>query len=257
MRIKLFTCLLIMLAIKAVTAQNGFFMVSETETGANGFNNGKTTYKVTVYSKGEDMKVEMSSKTATQTQFFVGDKVTVITKEEKSEDMCGEGTREEMKSIMNEGSKTEYKDLKVEKTNKTETIMGYECKKVIIKYKISVMGFDMKMENVLWYTDKINLGNDLSTGDVNSMGVSNAYIDAVKALGGVVLKQESYANGTLTATTKTVQFEKKDIADAVFVIDTKGCKKMLTLKEHKDKIDEKNRNREMQELQFQQQMNRK
>jgi len=254
MNVKFFSIILVMLISNALIGQTGYFMRSEIETAANGFNNGKTTMTVSTYVKGEDMKIETINKTSTQLQYYIGDKVTVITKEKNADNVCGEGTRDEMKDIIKESDKTEYKDLKVEKTNKTETILGYECKKAIIKYKIAVMGFEMKMENVLWYTDKISLGNDISTGDASNIGVSNAYVDAVKALGGITLKQESNSNGTSLAVMKVMQIEKKEIAESVFAIDAKDCKKMLTLKEQKDKIEERNSARDRQNMQFQQQM---
>ncbi|MBA2611570.1 MAG: hypothetical protein H0U95_06340 [Bacteroidetes bacterium] len=224
--------------VNIIVGQSGYFIESEIEV-PNGVGSLKSTLNSSYYLMGKDIKVELHRGNSTQIHYFKGDSVILMDKTLGYDDACGQGTREEMNELMRENDKTVYKDVTIEKTKKTLTILGFECKNAIINYKISTMGFDMKVQNTVWYTDQLTLSENISTGDVSNIGLKNDYVDALKSLGGTILNQESKMNGATFSTITVKKIEKKDNMTSDFIIDKKGCKKMLTLKEHKKQMDKR------------------
>ena len=261
MKTKLIICFVSLFFGSIVVGQTANSIVKvEMESMVSGLSQGKTLITTTTYIKGKDMKIESLMSNVTQYQFFIGDKATVVTKEKGSSDLCGEGTRDEWKEL-SEGTggaqnKTEYEDVKVKKTNKTMKLLGYECKKANISYKVSTMGFKMKSENEIWYTDALKV-SESETGDPSNMGVSNAYSDALNSLGGVTLKITTKVNGMQITQMTITEIRSGGVEDNMLSIkdEAKECKKMLTLKEHNKKVEERNAARDAQNRQMQNQMN--
>ena len=251
MKIKIISACLVLAACHLVE-QTSLYMKSETSMPLMVFLGQKIT--IITYVKGNKFKSEVNTAQSNQIQCYTEDKCAIISKEKGSSIICGEGTVSEMKEFIKTKDNIEYSDMKVEKTNKTITVLGYECQNAKITYKISVMGMKIKNETSVWYTNKIKLQNDFSTGDPNLIGYSNAYTDALKSIGGVILKQESKTSGLLVATITITEIDQKEIDDSEFIPDAKDCTKMLSIKEASDEIDKRNARRQQQESMMNQQM---
>lgn len=235
MRTKLFAYISFFLLGSVVIAQKPNCMIkAEIKTTAGPMSQ---TMLMTTFVKGEDMKIEIVRGKSYQYQVFVGDKVTMVSRDRSPNDICGQGTREELKDINDENKTTAtYEDVEVEKTKKTTKILGYVCKQAIIKYKMVSMGFKMKQEVEVWYTEEIK--TKINTDPSAPAGVSNPYTDAVTSLGGMVLKQTTKANGMKLVELEVTECKENIVEDSMITTDEilKDCKKMLTLKEYYDKM---------------------
>lgn len=240
MKVKAIIIVIILFAVNLVRSQSAYLIESDIVfPGYLSSNNAKTS----IYTKGNDMKIETKNEISTQLQYYIGDTVTLIDKCKGYEDTYGRGTREEMNSIIPE-NKVTFKDIVIEKTTKTKKLLDYECKVAIIKYTVTSMGFDMKSECTVWYTDELELNESIKTGDINNVGVKNELVDAFKLLGGAVLKQETRVNSMLMTTITTTKVEKKENMDADFIIEKRAFEKPLTLQKFRNKITQRNTQRQ-------------
>ncbi len=240
MKLKAILIAISSLAVIIVKSQTGYFIESNVEyPGIFKPKNAKTS----VYTKGNDMKMEVITKSDTRIHYYVGDTVCLIDKY-NGENTYAKGTREEMKAL-NKENKVIFKDVVIEKTTKTEKLLDYECKIVKIKYTVTTMGFDVKTECTAWYTDKLDMNIDV-TGDADSFGEKNELTDAMKSLGGVILKQETRINGMLMGTVTVNKIEKRESIDADLVVDTKGLGKAITLKKFRDKMAQRDAKQQQQ-----------
>jgi len=190
---------------------------------------GKST--VLSYSRKGQSKVESTMMGITQTVLTDENKVMVV-----NPDLCGVFTKGE---LINDGldDQAEYKDVVVSLEDETMTLLGFTCKKAVIKYKITGLA-DYRYESVYWYTDEIKSPDN---SDLPSMNRTNSLFEAINKLGGVVLYTESVmkVNGLKTIM-KVTEVSTDKIRDEVFVIKTKDCEKPKNLEEYKKEIRKRN-----------------
>ncbi len=253
MKVKSITHFFFLFAVNIALSQTSYHIISETEMPM-GSPMADSKVIINSYVKGKKIKTDVVNGTSSQIHCYTEDKCTIIAREKLSSTICGEGTPEEMKELIKSKDKIEYSDVTVQKTDKTQTLLGYECKNAVINYKISSMGIKLKNELIVWYTDKIKIEGDLSTGDANYVGVSNALVDAIKSVNGVVLKQEAKMNGLIGITTTVTQIDQKDLNDSEFIIEAKDCTKMQSLKDASKEIDKRNARRQAQQNSMNHQM---
>lgn len=223
----------ILISANIVYSQD-LLMKTVTQITMEGVNSDDFKQTMTIFQKGTNVKIQMESKDNLSIHSYIGDSVKIFTKEKGYNDLCAEGTRDEFKEV-GEKKKMEYKDLVVEKTNDTKTILGYKCKKTIIKYSTSTMGFTLKTENTLWCTDNVNFGGNAMPVNPNDDRPEDEYQKAVKDLG-ILLKQETRLNGRLTSTMDVVTLEKKNFTlNDIDIVNS--CKSVLTLEEYKKAMD--------------------
>ncbi|MDZ4664788.1 MAG: hypothetical protein SGJ15_07925 [Bacteroidota bacterium] len=195
--------------------------------------------KLTTYIKGEEVKQLTEVNGIEQHQFFSGDKINLVTKERTYKDACGEGTLDEWKELNMEAlGSTVYKNFEIEKTNKTEKILGYLCKKCIFHYKIEIPISKalVEVEQEVWYSEEL-YEKGFKDHDPKSLGVTNPLIEALASLKGFVLKQiiKQMGGGYESVVT---QIDQNPSKDPILSLEeaTKGCKKMLTLKKHNKEV---------------------
>jgi len=195
--------------------------------------------KVITYFNNEDVKQFTDINGVKQYQFFIGNKVNLVTIERGFKDVCGEGTLDEWKQLNTEtAGATTYKDLTIEKSDKTEKILGYQCKKCIIscKAEVPITKAEMLIEQEIWYSEEL-YQKGFQIQDPKDLGVTNPLVQAVSDLKGFVLKskiKQSFGSVEYTVT----QIEKDPLQDPIISLEqaTKECKKMRTLKEYNDEV---------------------
>ncbi len=150
-------------------------------------------------------------------QAAIDDKGLTLVIEAMGNKMAVKQTKEEMEK---EEAKQKEKqaDPKIEYTNETKTIAGYECKKAIVTM---IVGKDKKEEKFdVWYSDKFNyLDKDGKTKG------------EIKGLKGVPFEYVSFRNGFKSKlVAKEVSID--PVSDDKFILSTEGCK-MMTMEELK------------------------
>lgn len=236
MKLKLNLIFVCLLFSKVIFSQTKYIIKTDMVTKMAMFS---IKSKVITYFNNEDVKQFTDINGVKQYQFFIGKKVNLVTIERGFKDVCGEGTLDEWKQLNTEtAGATTYKDIKIEKSDKTEKILGYQCKKCIItcKAEVPITKAEMMIEQEIWYSEEL-YEKGFQIQDPKDLGVTNPLVQAVSDLKGSVLKskiKQSFGSVEYTVT----QIEKDPLQDPIISLEqaTKDCKKMRTLKEHNDEV---------------------
>jgi hypothetical protein len=236
MKLKISLFLVCLLFSKVVFSQAKYIIKADMVTKIAMFS---TKSKVITYFNNEDVKQLTDINGVKLYQFFIGKKVNLVTIERGFKDVCGEGTLDEWKQLNTEtAGTTTYKDLKIEKSDKTEKILGYQCKKCIItcKAEVPITKAEMMIEQEIWYSEEL-YEKGFQIQDPKDLGVTNPLVQAVADLKGFVLKskiKQSYGSVEYSVT----QIEKDPVQDPIMPLEqaAKDCKKMRTLKEHNEEV---------------------
>jgi len=160
---------------------------------------------------------------------------TVLTEENRvivtNPDLCGVFTKGE---LMNDGLEdAEYKDVVVSLSDETKNLLGYTCKKAVIKYKLVGLG-DYNYESIYWYTEELKAPDN---SDLPSIIKPNALTEEIGKFGGVVLLTETTMKMSGVKTiSRVTKVSTEKISDQVFLIKTKDCEKPKNLEEYKKAI---------------------
>jgi hypothetical protein len=133
-----------------------------------------------------------------------------------------------------------FSEVKVQKLDLTSKILGYTCKKAIIRYKTNQKGAMSTSEEMsVWYTEEIQSW-DSKQSALPYMG-HNPLEAAMRSLGGPVLKTESYSKLTgISIRVNVTGISTSEIPEEVFQLGPKQCKKFLNLKEYKALVKKRN-----------------
>jgi GLPGLI family protein len=170
-----------------------------------------------VFKNGKAL-TEMSSMMFTN-QTLVDDKGMVMLMEQMGNKIAVKQTKEEMDK---EAAKTKEKpaDPKIEYTNETKTIAGYECKKAIVKAVIK----DKKEEKTetieIWYSDKFENPNKEGKGRGQSV---------MKGLNGMPFEY-SGGQGPMKFKMVAKEVSTEPVSDDKFNLSTDGYK-LMTMEE--------------------------
>lgn len=161
---------------------------------------------------------EMSSMMFTN-QTVIDDKGMTMLMEQMGNKMAVKQTKEEMEK---EAAKVKDKpaDPKIEYTNETKTIAGYECKKAIVTMLVGKDKKEEKME--IWYSDKFENPNK------DGKGQGQNFMKGFKGLPFEFANAQGAMKFTFTA--KAVSTDPID--DSKFNLSTEGYK-MMTMDELK------------------------
>lgn len=172
-------------------------MMGDMETKVT-FKNGKALTEVTSMMFSQQMVVDETGMTMLMEQ--MGNKIAM------------KQTKEEMEKAEAK-VKDKPADPKIEYTNETKTIAGYECKKAII----TTVGKDKKEEKMeMWYSDKFENPNKEGKGRGQNVmkGLKGMPFEYAGGQGGMKFKM----------TAKEVSTD--PVADSKFVLSTEGYKVM-------------------------------
>ena len=192
----------------------------------------------TVYCKNTKTKTVTKTMSYTQTQINEEDKVTIIN---TSEPTCVVITKTDLQedSLVN----TMYvQDVKITKSAETKKISGYTCTKTTITYKIAntdAKGSSFESEMIIWCTQEIKLPQQQNSLEITKQ---NALTKAMRSLDGFPIQTENImkSNGMKTIVTVS-DVSTKDLDDSVFKIDSKACKKPMSIKEYNQYLLKQNR----------------
>lgn len=224
------TLTLLLLTISAISlnAQN-LFTKSLTETkGLPSFVAKKTNATILSYYKSDKLKTETTLMDSKQINLIGVSGATVINHIANDKN-CGQFSREEMNKDSLEMDAIIH-EVQIERTNETKKVLGYTCKKIIIRYQvIQTAKFDCEME--LWCTDELKIPNSSNLPELNKR---NALTAALASLNTFPLETETWMKGNNVRTSsKIIEVSTKEIDEAVFNFNPKDCKKTLNMKEYK------------------------
>lgn len=196
----------------------------------------------TVYMKGEKVKTETVNMMTSTTEFFDGKKITMLM-ENMGNKMGWSDTPENVEKAQNEKEKEKKPEAKpkIEKTNETKMIAGYECVKHIITIPASQEKTDKKQSSapkdmviISWITDKIQAPKSYANrGGKRGSGAMN--LDDIKGYA-FQTEFEMDAQGMKLKFIETVTEVTTDpIPDNVFVPNTEGYK-IQTYKEFMESV---------------------
>jgi len=134
-------------------------------------------------------------------------------------------------------------NLTIAKTDESEKILGKECKKTVLSYKVANRiqpNLFMNCVMTLWVCESLNsaalLQNDWRYIKMNALD------KALQNIKGIVLKSETLVKeNNMVSTTKVVEMNEKPIADDVFQVNMKFCKKSMNLKTYNEHLEFENR----------------
>ncbi len=176
-----------------------------------------------VYMKGDKSKTEVSSMMMSMTSVNDGQKTTTI-QESMGNKMAWVMTKAEAE----EAGKADVNLPKIEKTNETKTILGYECKKVLV----TVIGKDKQaIVTTAWVTDKIKSPKAGKNFD-RSSGPDLRGVEGYPLETKFKIKQGEL---DLTVTSIATEIKTDKLDDSVFTIDTNGYK-VLSFSELKEQL---------------------
>lgn len=188
------------------------------------------------YTKGDLYLSVMVIPGYTMTQLQKNDTLYIASSREKD---CARISRAETLQDSLDGGVI-FSEIEVKKSDITEKIMGYTCKRAIVQYKTKQSGAMSTSEQMsVWYTDEI-LSWDSKQLRIEYMG-HNSLEAAMRSLGGAVLKTESYSKATgITSRVIVTGISTNDIPEEVFKLSPKQCKNFLNLKEYKALVKKRN-----------------
>lgn len=192
----------------------------------------------TVYCKNNKTKTVTKTMSYTQTQITEEDKVTITNTSEPNCVLITKGDLQQ-DSLVN----TMYvKDVKVTKSSETKKISGYTCTKTTILYKVAnadAKGSSVESEMTVWCTQEIKLPQQENSLEITKQ---NALTKAMRSLDGFPVQTENVmkSNGMKTIVTVS-DVSTKELDDSVFKIDSKACKKPMTIKEYNQYLLKQNR----------------
>jgi hypothetical protein len=209
---------------------NGQYLVIKSTTETQGMpeilNKMGKSFSV-IYTKKGMIKTETTVMKTLQTNLIEKDKITVT-----NPDLCGIFTKEELLTNgLNDD--VEYKDVTVTKTEETENILGFNCKKAILNFKIVRSG-EHEYESIVWYTTEIQQPDN---SDLPQLTKPNDFTRAMSSLGGVVLHTQLLMKSTnVTTLTRVTEISTNKIDDSVFMVNEKLCKKPKNLQDYKKEL---------------------
>lgn len=192
--------------------------------------------KLITYTKGEHYLSVMVMPGYTMTQLQKHDTLYIANSSEKD---CARISRAEtLQDSLDPG--VIFSEVKVQKLDLTSKILGYTCKKAIIRYKTNQKGAMSTSEEMsVWYTEEIQSW-DSKQSALPYMG-HNPLEAAMRSLGGPVLKTESYSKLTgISIRVNVTGISTSEIPEEVFQLGPKQCKKFLNLKEYKALVKKRN-----------------
>jgi hypothetical protein len=220
-----------LVAASAASAQTGAYIQGETRVeGLPGFLAKTMNMTMKMWQAKNKSLAEIKRQSGTQYLLTVDDQVTLADGKD-----CYTDTKQQIAGYHDDDFTIE--DLQVTKTAQTKTLLGYPCRHATITYNVRAQGVVSAMAAQVWYSSAISMeGLDPAAG-MYTPDLENDYSRALRELGGFVLGTEQLMKSSgMTTIFSVTRFEKQDIPDATFKIDTGKCKKMMTYKEFKEEM---------------------
>ena len=223
-----FSLLLFTLCMGNLRSQDLYTRTQSETLGLPSFITKRTNATTITYYKKNKLKIEISTMDSKQTNLLTEQGASILNQIGPDKN-CGHFTREEMNADSLEIDAV-VTDVKIEKTEETKTILGYTCKKIIIRYKISqVTTYASEMR--LWCTDEVKLPSGAKLPELNKR---NALTVAIMNLNSFPLETETLMElNNVSTVSKVVELSTKEIDEEVFTMNPKDCKKPLNLKDYK------------------------
>ena len=228
---KITTLVLLTFISSSVLAQSLFVKTESSVEGMPAMVAKLSKSSSTSFYKDNRVKTEIKTMMFSQVQITETDKVTIFNSAETN---CAIITKAELleDSLENDVYATE---VQIEKTNETKKILGYDCVKTIIRYKVAntdskVVGLESEM--TFWTTTAVIIPK--TKQPMPELMKKNALTVAIQSVEGFPMQIETWmkANGVKTIGTVT-EINTKDIKESEFELDSKKCKKTMNLKEYK------------------------
>jgi hypothetical protein len=209
------------------TGQNFYFKSETNIEGGLAILSSMVKSSMTFYQKDNQIKTVTTMFKNTQ-EVICDENKLAITNERAPK--CAIFTRAQLllDSLENDMNTT---DVRVEKTTETEKLLGYNCLKTIIRYKID--GYEY--QGNFWCTKEITAPKP----DVKPLEYTkrNALFIATQELDGFPLKTETIMFSTNMKTiTLVTEVNTKDIDYSVFALAGNRCKKPYNLEEYKAEL---------------------
>lgn len=194
-------------------------------------------YVSKISEKGKEIRVEVQKR----------DSVIVL---DQSLPACMMDTKENYNKEVNENAvKFKLTNVKLEKTEETQMILGYKCKKAIVTYMTEAAMINSKVKMELYYTEDIKVQEStLLLGEIAGYESMLELVKTVQSLDGMVLKNVSTTKtGLVELKNVSVckKIEKKPAPEDVFQIKDKLCKSPVSAKKYIREV----KRREMQQQQ--------
>jgi hypothetical protein len=168
-----------------------------------------------VYFKSGKSLIEVNSMMYSM-QMLLNDEGTLMLMDQMGNKFAVKRSKADLEA---EAAKNKTPDPKIEYTNETKTIAGYECKKAIVTTIVD----KKEVKSEIWYTDKLEMEKPKS-GDRMSGNI--------KGLKGVPFEYSmNIAGGKMTMTASEVSTD--PVSDSKFTLSTEGYK-MMTAEELKN-----------------------
>lgn len=213
----------------SISKAQDLYTKSQTEIkGLPSFVAKRTNATILSYYKPDKLKIETNMMDSKQINLIGVSGATVINHIANDKN-CGQFSREELnKDSLEMDAKIE--SVQIERTSETKKVLGYTCKKIIIRYQVTQgVNYDCVME--LWCTDEIKIPSNNNLPELNKR---NALTAALISLNTFPLETETLMKSNNVRTiSKVVELSTQQIDDKVFTIEPKDCKKTLNLKDYK------------------------
>lgn len=228
-----FNFVLLLIFKKQNYAQNGYSMEYEMTDDIIYTKSKPLTGKVLVRDDKTQLS-EMRRGDAGKKGFMRSDTVGMSLKNETSKECVSDTWENIKKSKGITSADIKIKDVKLEKQEAEKELLGFKCKKAVLKYSIDAGLYKMKVSYEMWYTDKIRLSNSNFYADPDASRY-NEISEIINELGLVLQGETVQKAGLMEIKTNfnILRLERIQITEDMLIVDMKkDCTKVLTYPEY-------------------------